>query len=86
MSGTDARLRWSRLYAQGPLAFIIKYGVLGWGLATAVLYTLIMALAGAGNLGLHLLFGVVLFPLFGWPVGWLAWRAVVRRHRQETGS
>jgi len=73
---------WVRIRDRGPLNFVIRYGVLGWGLVTAVVYTLLMTLAGAPNPGVQFFFAALLFPMIGWPVGFLAWHWLEWRYRR----
>lgn len=74
-------LDWRRIRRRGALNFVVRYGVFGWGLATALIYTVIVLAAGAPNPGAQFFFAVLLFPMLGWPVGTALWLVLERRHR-----
>jgi hypothetical protein len=70
------RLR--RLRARGPAPFILRRGVLGWGVPTAVLFSALMSWwEGEPFLGI-LPGALVTFGAGGVLFGWLIWRGVCR--------
>lgn len=65
--------KWEGIRAKGKWHFIIKYGVLFWGLGTAVLFSLVMSFVLWEDPFLSILKeSLMLFPLGG-----IAWGAVM---------
>lgn len=77
---------WPAIRRRGALNFVVRYGVFGWGLVTALLYTLIVAAAGAPDLRVQFFVAVLLFPMLGWPVGGAVWLLLERRHRRRASQ
>lgn len=72
-----------RLISQGMISFIIKRGVFGWGITTAILYTAITYLWGNGvntdylsstDFIKGLVISLILFPIVGVLYGVVMWR------------
>jgi hypothetical protein len=67
--------KWEKLRAKGKWNFILIYGVLLWGVSTAVLFSFILPLA-TGDKGsfLHVFaLSIVLFPVGGIAWGYFMW-------------
>ncbi len=60
--------------------YILRYGVLGWGLATGILWSAVMTWWGPGPFLVYLAIALVLFPIGGWFWGAIMWR-MIQRHR-----
>ena len=68
--------RWAITRERGMRHFIIFYGVLGWGLTTAVLWLVFMKFFGHGfNFVIGAMIAIVVFPLGGIAWGWFVWRS-----------
>ena len=67
-------LKWEILRQQGKIAFVIKFGVIRWGLFTALFFSLLMHfLQPMESLWLRPLISFVLFPLGGIFFGLSVW-------------
>lgn len=75
--------RWERIRAKGPIHFVIVYGVLAWGIGTALLFSLFMSLIAGWDLT-RLLLALLLFPLGGFIWGGVTWVVSERRHNRTT--
>ena len=65
--------------------YILRVGVLGWGIPVAILCTLIQSWEhGWDGFLVRLLPALVLFPLGGIPFGMIMWR-LVQRKRETVG-
>lgn len=80
---SDPFARWTHVRRKGPLRFVLLRGVLGWGLTTALLYSLIMSAVTGANLRLLLPTSLVLFPVGGLVWGAAMWWFLERRYQQD---
>lgn len=80
MSKLDARARRrERMIARGRKSFILRYGVLMWGVSTALLFALFQGYSqGWDSLPLWLGISFVVFPIGGWVWGAAMWRVLIR--------
>lgn len=79
MTPKQARLaQWAITRQKGKRNFILLHGVLGWGLVTALLYSLMMWWLMDASLKQLLPLTLVLFPLGGVFWGWAVWTASER--------
>jgi hypothetical protein len=86
MNGRDAarRERWAATRARGKTRFVLQYGVLAWGVTTALIWTLVMALwQGWERFWMHLGIALVVFPLAGIFWGVWMWHWSERSHRRS---
>lgn len=67
--------KWEKLRAKGEWDFILKYGVLLWGVGTAVLFSLFFPMAMGGKMPSLSVFAlsIVLFPIGGIAWGHFMW-------------
>ena len=67
--------KWEKLRAKGKWNYILIYGVLGWGVSTGVLFSLIFPLVMGGKVPFLPVFAlsIVLFPLGGIAWGYCMW-------------
>jgi hypothetical protein len=68
--------------------FIFFNGVIGWGIPSALIWSLLMWACSANfNVALGLPVALILFPLGGLAVGWIAWhrsqKAIHGRHERD---
>lgn len=84
MSATpDPITRWAQVRRQGMVRFVLVRGVLGWGLTTALIYSLLMwGIAGA-NPRVLLPLSLLLFPLGGLLWGAAMWWLLERKYRRH---
>jgi hypothetical protein len=71
---TKQRLRWEKSRTLGPLRFILLYGVLGWGVSTGVLFSILFTMLGAST---NTLGAVALLAVPAFAVGGLAWGGIM---------
>jgi hypothetical protein len=70
--------KWEKLRAKGKWNYILLYGVLGWGVSTGILFSLIfpLGMAATGSSAPFLpifALSIVLFPLGGVAWGYSMW-------------
>jgi hypothetical protein len=69
-----------KLVKLGRSKFVLIYGVLLWGIPTAILFALARAYSdGWDTLPLQLAIALILFPLGGILYGRILWKILVRR-------
>jgi len=86
MSRSSAE-KWAKLSKLGRRGFILRYGVLGWGVPTAILFSLVQAYSdGWDTFLLRLVPALVLFPLGGILWGAMMWRFLERRNARAMVS
>ncbi|PZD97301.1 hypothetical protein DNH61_02805 [Paenibacillus sambharensis] len=84
--------KWEKTRAKGLRKFVLFDGVLGWGIPTAFLYTLIVtfmdrkALVFDGEILERLLIALVLFPIGGILYGIWVWKWTERNYRKAMGE
>lgn len=84
MTSTDGQFsKWEGIRKQGFLRFVLVRGVLGWGLGTAILYSLIMWLVSDIAMSKLLPLALMLFPLLGLLWGAFMWWFIDRKYRQQ---
>ena len=79
--------KWEKIREKGKWDYIIKYGVLVWGIGTAIAYSIIMHQINKGTsflvtLGLSL----VLFPLGGIAWGYFMWCYMEKAYQKSKTS
>ena len=82
-ASSDPLARWARIRRKGPLRYILLRGVLGWGLATALVYSLVMWAVTGANLRILLPLAMVIFPIGGVLWGAAMWWFLERRYQRE---
>ena len=58
---------------RGMLYFVLKYGVLGWGVSAGVAYFLMEIARRSPDLGARALYAATVFPAIGLAAGLLIW-------------
>jgi len=70
----------AKLLKLGRKQYVLRYGVLGWGVPTAILFAIIKGFEeGWATFPIHLLVSLILFPLGGIIFGRCMWRWMVNR-------
>lgn len=83
MQPTSEQLaRWGEIRKRGRLRFVVLNGVLGWGLTTGVLYSVVMALLMGRSLLTLLTYSLVLFPIGGIFFGLWTWHSSEKNWRR----
>lgn len=67
--------KWGKLREAGRASFVLRYGVLAWGVTTGLLFTLVRVLeeGAEANVPLTLVSSMLLFPLGGVLWGHAMW-------------
>ena len=82
MSQSDLE-KWNRLQRLGRSQFVFRYGVLGFGLATATLFVLVQGyLHGVTAALFQLVPAFILFPLSGYAWGRFMWWFFEKYHER----
>lgn len=80
MSHSDSN-KWAKFSKLGRTQYVLRYGVLGWGIPTAILFAVISGFFDGWDRFLpQLVEGFILFPLIGILCGWIWWRQLERKH------
>ena len=75
--------KWAKYGKLGRTQYVFRYGVVGWGVPTAILYSLIRGyVEGWDEFPYQLLFAIIAFPLMGIFIGRLNWRWFEKRHKK----
>ena len=66
--------KWARIREKGKQRFVLVYGVLGWGVSTGLLWSLLMAfIEPSENVWGKLAIAMIIFPIAGIAFGHLTW-------------
>ena len=82
-SKIDQFSKWEKIREKGFLRFVLLRGVLGWGLCTAVLYSLIMWLISDVDIRWLLPLALFLFLIAGVLWGGFMWWFIERKNKQN---
>ncbi|MBL39134.1 MAG: hypothetical protein CMP07_12075 [Xanthomonadales bacterium] len=78
---------WREFRKQGRRAYVIKHGVLLWGLSSAVIWALVMQYFDPSDpVWLRPLIAAAVFPAVGYFVGLWTWRKKEAKYHQEDGA
>jgi hypothetical protein len=79
MFASDAE-KWAKFSKLGRKRFVLYFGVLGWGLPTAILFTLLQTYElGWDGFLVRLIVAAVFFPIGGVAVGHCMWKWLERK-------
>lgn len=79
--------KWPQFKKLGRKQFVLRYGVLGWGLPVAIGYSLSMAHQNGWNQFLFFLIpSLILFPLGGILFGRFLWSWLERKYASTVAS
>jgi hypothetical protein len=66
--------RWAKFSKLGRTQYVLRFGVLGWGIPTAILFALIQSYRqGSGGFLFELIPALIIFPLGGILFGRIMW-------------
>ena len=78
---------WGETRRKGRRHFIVMRGALGWGVSTALTWTLVMWLiAPEFNVLPNLPLALVMFPLGGLVWGWIIWESTEKEFLRRTSG
>lgn len=78
---------WRELRKQGRRAYVIKHGVLLWGLSCALIWALVMQYFDPSDpFWQRPLIAAAVFPAVGYFVGLSTWRKKEEKYHQENGA
>lgn len=80
----EQRAQWAITRQKGKARFILLRGVLGWGLTTAILYSLVLWLVLDTDIKMLLPISLVIFPMGGLLWGWSMWHFHERLFKKNT--
>ena len=81
MSFNSDSEKWARFRQLGRTQYVVRYGVLGWGVPTAIVFSLIQSYrSGWDTLPFHLIPALIIFPLAGIAFGRCMWKMRENKH------
>ncbi len=78
--------RLQKLIAKGKWHFVIVYGVLGWGISTALLVTLIQTSISSSSFIEQISTALVIYPVSGLAFGFVLWMMVNNQYNKLVSS
>lgn len=78
--------KWERLREKGKWNYILKFGVIGWGITSAVVFALVFSLLTHVSFWTVLPISLVLFPLGGIGWGYYMWSLSEKAYRKAITS
>ena len=87
MTNDKSTEKWARFSELGRSQFVWRYGVLGWGLSTAIVFALFQSYTlGWSGFFIHLIPALILFPLGGILWGRFMWWFLERTHNRTVSE
>jgi len=86
------KTKWESIRARGKSRYIFLYGIIGWGVPTAILYTILTSLFEIRTLTFNqeilktFLISIILFPIGGIFFGLWTWSWIVKKLNNEQKS
>ncbi|PRO69001.1 hypothetical protein [Alteromonas gracilis] len=79
--------KWVKIREKGKQRFVIVNGVLGWGVTTAILWSVLMELIEPSeNIWVRPIIALIIFPIAGVVFGHLMWDKSEKAYEKETGK
>ncbi len=78
--------RMEKVISQGRLRFILFRGVLGWGIPTAVLFTLFQYFTGTPQTLITIAISMITFPIGGLLFGFVMWAFFRRQYAKNCST
>jgi hypothetical protein len=86
MSNSESE-QWAKFSKLGRTQYVLRYGVLGWGVPTAILFSLIDSYRfGWEGFLSQIVPALVIFPVGGIFFGRCMWRLLENKHVQATAA
>jgi hypothetical protein len=86
MSNSDSE-KWTRFSKLGRTRYVLRFGVLGWGIPTAILFSLVQGYRfGWDGFLFQLIPALILFPIGGIFFGRFMWRALENKHAKDAAT
>jgi hypothetical protein len=77
----------AKLSKLGRTQYVLRFGVLGWGIPTAILFSLVQGYRlGWDGFLFQLILALILFPIGGILFGRLMWRVLENKHAKEAAT
>jgi len=76
-------IKWQEIRKQGFVRFVLIRVALGWGIVTAILYSLLMWVFSETDMSRLLPISLVIFPIGGLLGGAFMWWFSDRKHKQN---
>lgn len=75
---------WNEMREQGKATYIVKHGVLFWGLLTALIWSLAMHYFQPQDpIWIRPLIAAVVFPICGYFLGLISWKRNEKKHYEK---
>jgi len=79
--------KWAKLSKLGRTQYVLRFGVLGWGIPTAILFSLIQGYRfGWDGFLFQLIPALILFPIGGIFFGRFMWRTLENKHAKDAAT
>ena len=79
--------KWAKTREKGKQCFVLVNGVLGWGVTTAILWSVLMELIEPSqNVWVRLIIALIIFPIAGIAFGHLMWNKSEKAYEKETSN
>jgi hypothetical protein len=86
MSNSDSE-KWTRFSKLSRTQYVLRFGVLGWGIPTAILFSLVQGYRfGWDGFLFQLIPALILFPIGGIFFGRFMWRALENKHAEDAAT
>lgn len=80
----NSKNKWEETRNKGKARYILFHGVLGWGVPTAILWSILMEfISPTDAFWQRLLIALILFPIGGIAFGYFTWIASESKYKKE---
>ena len=77
--------KWAKTREKGKQRFVLVNGVLGWGITTAILWSVLMEfIEPSENIWIRPIIALIVFPIAGVVFGHLMWDKSEKAYEKET--
>ncbi|KTF07072.1 conserved hypothetical protein, membrane [marine sediment metagenome] len=79
--------KWAKIRKKGKQRFVLVNGVLGWGVTTAILWSVLMELIEPSqNIWVRPIIALIIFPIAGIAFGHLMWNKSEKAYEKATSN
>jgi len=79
--------KWAKMREKGKQRFVLVNGVLGWGVPTAILWSVLMELLDPSeNIWVRPIIALIIFPIAGIAFGHLMWNKSEKTFEKQTSN